>query len=619
MRAITRPALLAVAALSVVLLTAAPADAHPFLVRTDPAQGARLTAAPRIVSLQFSEPLGDAPPELSISRQGGGVAEDLPVSSIEGGRVLRADVAVGPGVFTVAWRVVADDGHLSEGSFSFAVGSVSELPAPATAAPAPPHPLRAVAAWVFFLGLAVALGAAATAVLVDRDRTARGGAIRAGLLLALIGAGVTWAASVGGIAGPASTVRQEVLLASTVALVSLAMLLRRDAFAAGVLTAGGAVVWSARGQVAVRDGAVGLALDGVHLLAAAVWVGALLVLVRDLWQLRGNATQVLRHARRYSALVVAPVVALAAAGAGSALLMLPEPEALWSSGYGRLVLAKTAAFVAALAVAWRARRRIESAGAVALRGLTRVEGVLVVAVLAVAAVLVNTAPPAPPLAPVSLLGPPPMAGPVARDAGLAGILTVAVAVGDGRLQVEVLVPGGAPTGTRGDIEVDTGSGPARVELQGCGAGCYAGPWVPPRGRITVRVEASSPGWRGGSFTARLVWPPARQSPESLEAVLDTMRAEPAVAMTEQTSSGPDSVVTPVTISGTGAELVDEAPYASGGADDVRALPSGDGIRLYLAGERMWVTMWLDSAGRIARERIVNVGHRIDRTYRYPGG
>jgi hypothetical protein len=53
--------------------------------------------------------------------------------------------------------------------------------------------------------------------------------------------------------------------------------------------------------------------------------------------------------------------------------------------------------------------------------------------------------------------------------------------------------------------------------------------------------------------------------------------------------------------------------------DVRPLPAGagPGLKLYLPGEPLWVTIWLDPQGRIAHQQIVSIGHLITDTYTYP--
>lgn len=608
--------MVALGALGIVSGSTAPAGAHPFLVRTDPASGARLRVAPRTVSLQFSEPLGEGRPRIDLTRQGQGRAVPLPTATAAGGRVLRGDVAIGAGVYTVSWRVVADDGHLSEGDFSFAVGPVSGSLPRARTTPDPANPFRSAAGWVFFVGLALSAGSAATTLLVDPDRRARRRALSVGLALALAGATAEWAASLGGFAGPPGTSRQQLFLAASATLVSLALPLRGRPAAAGLLVIAATVAWSGRGQVAVSRGIPGLALDATHLLAAAVWAGALALLVADLWRGRRHPCELRARTRRYAALAVVPVVVVAATGAMSAVLILPDPADLVRSGYGRLLAAKTLLFAAGLTLAWRGRRALRPGGAGPLRLQAQVEAALLAGVLGLAAVLANTGPPPPRVAAASVLGPPPLSGPVVRDAGLAGILTVSVAAGDGRLQIEVVAPGGPARGTRVDVAPSGGSS---LALTACGDGCLSGPWDPPPGATTLRIQASAPGWRGGDYNARIDWPPAVDDPTLLARLLEVMRSQPSVEMAERTSSGPDSVVVPNVVSGTGASVVDEAPYASGEADDVRTLAGGKGFSLFLPGDRIWATLWVDDLGRLSRERIVSLGHLIEREYRYPTG
>ncbi len=52
--------------------------------------------------------------------------------------------------------------------------------------------------------------------------------------------------------------------------------------------------------------------------------------------------------------------------------------------------------------------------------------------------------------------------------------------------------------------------------------------------------------------------------------------------------------------------------------DVRPLPvGGPGLQLYLAGEPLGVTIWLDPHGRITRQQTVSIGHLITDTYTTP--
>ncbi|MGH9138012.1 MAG: copper resistance CopC family protein, partial [Acidimicrobiales bacterium] len=135
-----------------VWLAAPAADAHAFLVRTSPAQGARLASAPGEVSLEFSEAFAPEGFHVELVIDG---TERLPLIARRelGGRVLRGDVPVRrDGVYVATWSVVADDGHQTVGEFAFAAGRVrGRIPSSQQTAP-PASPARVAAGWLFFAG-----------------------------------------------------------------------------------------------------------------------------------------------------------------------------------------------------------------------------------------------------------------------------------------------------------------------------------------------------------------------------------------------------------------------------------------------------------------------------------
>ena len=97
---------------------------------------------------------------------------------------------------------------------------------------------------------------------------------------------------------------------------------------------------------------LGSLLNAAHVLAAAVWFGvlaALALLVRR----RGTWAQLLP---RYSALALRCVAILAATGVIDAAVRIGSLSGLFGTGYGRIVLAKTAVLVALLVLAWTWRR-----------------------------------------------------------------------------------------------------------------------------------------------------------------------------------------------------------------------------------------------------------------------
>ena len=605
---------LVVICIALVVVGSAPAaEAHTFLVRTVPEQGERLDTAPREVSLEFSEAFSEGGAHLELRVDGH--REPLIAQRTQGGRVRRADVASRrQGVYVVAWEVVAEDGHQSAGELAFGVGAhAGAIPSARRASPGP-EPLRVAAGGLFFAGLALVTGSLAA-------ERAKASALRprlfgAGLALAQVGALAMW---IDALTSDEPT-RQRALLAATAAALALATPLARltRRWPTALAIGAAALAWSGRGHDAVANGGLGMILDTVHLLAGATWVGALVVLVADL---RRDGDK-LTVARRYARLAAVLVAVLAVAGVGSAILLLERVSDLWTTGYGQTLLVKTALFTAALGLATVGRHALAHHDTGRLRRTTPIEAGLLAGVLALTAVLTNLAPPGSSAsAGPSLLGPPPIAGPVVRDAGLAGNLTIAVAAGHDQLRVEVFAPGGEPA-TDADIELEAelpdGRGVTLVPRP-CGPGCVTQRLTLPAGTTRLDVTAATDEWPRGTYQAELDAPPPTESdPTLLSALVARTRAIPAVEFTETTTSGPGSVPTPQPFQLSGSELVDLEPWAAGTADDIQPLPGERGFRLYLAGDRIWVTVWLDDQGRVARERIVTMSHEITHDqFRYP--
>ncbi len=117
-----RIALLAALAVCALPLTA---QAHAHLVKADPANGAVLAAAPARVALTLSEPAhltaawvqrGTEPRQkLEAPAQS---ARDI---------VLALPALTSPGPYTVSWRALSEDGHVTSGTLRFTLR-------------APPHP-----------------------------------------------------------------------------------------------------------------------------------------------------------------------------------------------------------------------------------------------------------------------------------------------------------------------------------------------------------------------------------------------------------------------------------------------------------------------------------------------
>jgi putative copper resistance protein D len=103
-------------------------------------------------------------------------------------------------------------------------------------------------------------------------------------------------------------------------------------------------------------GAVHLAADMPHLIAAGCWLGALPALALLLDRARrartDNWSRVAAHAaHRFSPLGIACVATLLASGSLNAWMLLSSPRDIIVTGYGRLLLVKIGLFVAMLGIA----------------------------------------------------------------------------------------------------------------------------------------------------------------------------------------------------------------------------------------------------------------------------
>ena len=134
----------------VVLAPATPAAARSQLIETDPAPQDQLTTSPDAVELVFVEPLD---PDYTTVIVNDADQSPVPLGEqvIDGGRVTVSLPSPLPdGAYTVAYRVVSNDGHPVQGSYEFTVAGAGAADADAeaddeTPAPEPGEP-AAVAA-----------------------------------------------------------------------------------------------------------------------------------------------------------------------------------------------------------------------------------------------------------------------------------------------------------------------------------------------------------------------------------------------------------------------------------------------------------------------------------------
>jgi copper transport protein len=495
------------------------AAAHAQLVRGTPADRAVLATAPREARFIFDDDVTAASGIRAVRNGGGSVLDGK--ARVVGDRTLVVPLErLSDGDYTVLWRVVSDDGHLITGVISFAVGAGRPPPTPSLSAGGGRSAKDVIARFLFLAGILVAGGGALFRLVVGigRERI-----LLAGFLLAFFGGtgllsshaalssrfglavGIaTTVAAVGAAAAAISTVEPS---AATTAWLCGLLVLPAPSFAGHALDPG-------RPRIEVL-------VDVLHVVAAAAWFGGLVQLAF-----------VLRHdpdsGRRFSLLAVGAVVALSATGIARAFGELDGVSQVWSTGYGRLLIVKTALLGLLVSLGWINRYRLlprRATGAIA--GVVRAEILLLAGLVVAVALLTDTRPgrdrqalaALPPEAPAL---PPPEPFVVA---GEDGARAVALAVEAQQARATVIGPEGS------------GLDGLRVTIAGrptasCGAGCYAASVPAPRGRVAVSIGAQTI-----VLPVPARWPPR---PAATLAARATRRFERlrSISYVERLASGP---------------------------------------------------------------------------------
>ena len=365
----------------------APAQAHAVLEASDPAAGARIEHAPERVTLSFDEPVETSLGSLRVLDADGRERAIGPVVH-PGGDATRVAVRTAlleRGRYVVTWQVVSADSHVVDGAFAFGVG-VPAGDAPPLERDAAATILVAIVHFTLLAALLVAVGVPLAALAGIGASSPVFAEFAAWFVVALAAfADVAVRAAVnGGTLFASFATHVGALRAWTIGLAFIAILgligTRRRlsiVVAAGVASA---LSLSLAGHAAAGSfGPVGVAVDALHLLAAAAWVGVLVDAV-----VFGGAANV----RRITPVAMVAVGTIVLTGIVATIRNVGSWRALVASPYGYAIDLKVALLLGALAVAEGSRRMI-ARGAFAVRRRIALELTLIIAVIAVTAVLVD--------------------------------------------------------------------------------------------------------------------------------------------------------------------------------------------------------------------------------------
>jgi putative copper export protein/methionine-rich copper-binding protein CopC len=372
--------------------------AHAHLKKSVPGAKSTLDSSPPAIRLWFSEQ-----PELSFTKvtlaDSAGV--DVAVGAVEkdpeGPMAVRVPIVgtLGNGLYTVSWKTAAADGHPSSGKFSFRVAAAvaaaaPPVPMPVAVAPTPPPAqistpaetrepsaltpafivvraisfamllsvIGAVAFRFVVLPRAIGLDASASDDIAMRIASFATGASALFLLAALAKLYLEMRMLSGNAAMDAEHLRtmtmstswgsawRAQLLAALGAFVGFMVVQRIAAgwwlAALSAITLAVASAFGGHAASAEQVRTLAVATDALHILGAAGWMGSLLWLVVAAVGPGRSASRVASLVHAFSPAALAFAVIIAVTGLVSAWLRLGQLSALWSSGYGQVLLVKLA-------------------------------------------------------------------------------------------------------------------------------------------------------------------------------------------------------------------------------------------------------------------------------------
>lgn len=386
-RAAIRVLICAVLCLISGLFAVSGAQAHAELVSSSPADGARLAAVPREVTLTFSEEVNVA--ECTVRVDGANLPLHAQTSHPTSVVADLAGVRPDGGGLTLSWRSVSsDDGHVANGTVHFLIVVAQPDPAAAGAAapatvPGPDPALKHILVAVRILGFATTAVFVGGLVFVAALWPVGGGERRSrrlltaswalGLLTALaeipLQAGydalrplsrsfdlAAVRTLLDGRLGSELVAKALLWLAAGVVLAALLQRAEQAAASPGWrvgLTATGFGLVRLTGMPGHDDTMhplAGAIADTVHLTGAVLWIGGLAVLLTGVLP-RRRPEELAVVVGRYSNLALGSVSAIIGAGLVLSWQLVGSLHALSSTSYGHLLLLKTAVVATVLLLA----------------------------------------------------------------------------------------------------------------------------------------------------------------------------------------------------------------------------------------------------------------------------
>ncbi|MFD9113012.1 copper resistance CopC/CopD family protein [Streptomyces bottropensis] len=386
-RGIRRLVLLGTALILFLLAGAGTASAHAALKGSDPVDGSVLDAAPKDITLRFTESVSLLEDSIRVVDPENR-AVDTGRPGRAGGRSDTASVTLpgglADGTYTIAWRVVSADSHPISGALLFSIGEPSAttavLPADLTEDPLTSSlyditryfaygALALLIGVAFFMAVVLggpaeslrklllagwpALLLASAVLLLLRGPYERGTGIGSALDLSVLRETL--------VSRPGLALLARLALLAVAALVLVRVRRRGDAWGKGALVGGALLSVGLAGTWAAAEHAsagiqvpVAMTSSVLHLLAMAVWLGGLTALLTVLY--RAPETLSAAVVNRFSRLAFVSVTVLVVTGVYQSWRGLGSWSAFTSTAYGEVLVAKLVAVVLLLVAAAFSRR-----------------------------------------------------------------------------------------------------------------------------------------------------------------------------------------------------------------------------------------------------------------------
>ena len=427
-----------------------PAWAHTEFASSEPTDGQAVEGPLDRVTVTFTDPASPSGEGFAVLDSSGEPVAATTETNDGKRFTLVFETPLAAGDYGVRWEVRAGDAHPISGSFRFSVvegpggsGGKAGTPDPGGSAlddalepseAAAGDVVAGIARFLTFAGVLVGLGAVACLawVLRGQGRELRavligtrfagvaivvGAAVEALLLTSAEPGGITdlWNTStgtaatlrlVGGIAVAVGLRTSSTAPTAKGAVPGDALLQWRPTRASAPAIAGFALVlasfWLDGHTVTRGPWPLHAAVNLVHLLAAAVWAGGVLVTAILVWwrRLHGRPGDGAWLVIRFSPIAAVSLTAVVLAGAAMAVIVLQTPADLLGTQWGRVLLAKTAVVAVAAAMGAVNHRRLKPALerdpenpalAQRVRRTLAIESIALAAVVALTAWLVGAA------------------------------------------------------------------------------------------------------------------------------------------------------------------------------------------------------------------------------------